>query len=425
MNNPKKLFWKMFAILLSITFSQLSIANPFSRFSNQFSSHASNHISDQTSNKRSKKSAISRVKGDLSIMVLGSGGPIAVNQPKDRAGPGYIIFTDGKPRILMDSGGGTYKTLAKSGVNLKDIDIILLSHLHADHTGDLTPIIKTVYFHNNLFRLQNQNPGSVDFQRLCAGRTAPIRIWGPDETALPTGTPGTAFPNGVKFFDSTKGYVDDHYSVGPTPANPMSKPGSERYLNPFVTAISEQPGCPPVENAPAGTNPVSRFAVSTSNLSSNWAVPPNTPAEVILDEDGLVITAVAVAHGTTPAVAFRIDYKGKSIVFTGDTNSRIMTPAGSALSPALIGLSNDADLLIYDTAITDTLPVTPIFRAIHTSPTDLGVVAATAGVKKLLLSHLTPVTAPAIRNDVIPSIRNSGYRGKIKVARDLKVINIR
>ncbi len=370
-------------------------------------------------------SAIEKVYGDLSVMVLGSGGPIAVNEPDDRAGPGYLIFTDGKPRILMDAGGGTFKTIANSGVNLKDLDIILLSHLHADHTGDLTPIIKTVYFHNNLFRLSNQIPGSIDFARLCAGRTAPVRIWGADETALPAGTPGTSFPNGVKIFDSTEKYVDDHYSVGPTPADPQSLPGSERYLTPFVTAISEQPGCPAVPNSPPGTNPVSKFSITTTNLSSNWAVPPGTPAEVILDEDGLLITAVAVAHGTTPAVAFRIDYKGKSIVFTGDTNSRIMTPAGSVISPALVGLARNTDLLIYDAAITDTLPVIPVFRVLHTSPTDLGVVASSAGAKRVLLSHLTPVSAPAVETDVIPAIEAAGYSGKIKVAKDLTVINIK
>ena len=364
-----------------------------------------------------------KVSGDLSVVVLGSGGPIAADNPSDRASAGYLIYTDGKPRILMDAGGGTFKTLAKSGAGIKDLDIVLLTHLHADHTGDLTSIIKTTYFHNNLFRLSNQTM-PPDFARLCAGRTAPVRIWGPGETSLPPGTPGTAFPNGVKIFDSTAHYVDDHYSVGPNPMNPMAHPGSERYLTPFVVAISEQPGCPATPMAPPGTNPVSRFAVSTSDLSSNWMVPPGTPAEVVLNEGGLKITAVAVAHGTTPAVAYRIDYKGKSIVYTGDTSSRIMTPMGSVISPALVGLATGADLLIYDTAITDTLPTTPIFRAIHTSPTDLGTVARIAGVKKVLLSHLTPVTAPRI-DEVTAAIQAAGYTGKIKVAKDLTVKNVK
>ena len=90
--------------------------------------------------------AVDKVEGHLSVMVLGSGGPVAT--AKGRASAGYLIFTDGKPRILMDAGGGTYQRLAKSGVNVKDLDLVLLSHLHIDHTADLSSIIKTIYFHN-------------------------------------------------------------------------------------------------------------------------------------------------------------------------------------------------------------------------------------------------------------------------------------
>ena len=49
--------------------------------------------------------AVSEVEGSLSVMVLGSGGPIATAE--GRASAGYLICTDGKPRILMDVGGGT------------------------------------------------------------------------------------------------------------------------------------------------------------------------------------------------------------------------------------------------------------------------------------------------------------------------------
>ncbi|MBL1276475.1 MAG: hypothetical protein COB30_010330 [Ectothiorhodospiraceae bacterium] len=55
--------------------------------------------------------AINNVSGDLSVMVLGSGGAIATK--KGRASSGYLIFTDGKPRILMDVGGGTLPVLLK------------------------------------------------------------------------------------------------------------------------------------------------------------------------------------------------------------------------------------------------------------------------------------------------------------------------
>jgi len=115
---------------------------------------------------------LNKVEGELSVMVLGSGGPIAT--AAGRASAGYMVFTDGKPRLLMDLGGGTYQRLAASGYNIHDMDTILLSHLHLDHTGDLAPVVKTIYFHNNLAGTHRSNP---------------IYIYGPAANGVPF--PGT------------------------------------------------------------------------------------------------------------------------------------------------------------------------------------------------------------------------------------------
>ena len=89
-----------------------------------------------------KKLAVDKIDGDFSVMVLGSGGPVATTA--GRASSSYLIFIDGMPKILMDAGGGAYQRLAESGTNIKDLEIVLLSHLHADHMGGLTPIIKSM-----------------------------------------------------------------------------------------------------------------------------------------------------------------------------------------------------------------------------------------------------------------------------------------
>lgn len=313
-----------------------------------------------------KKLAVDKVKGELSVMVLGSGGPIAT--ASGRASASYLIFTDGKPRILMDVGGGAYQRLAASGTNIKDLDIILLSHLHADHTGDLTPVIKTLYFHNNLAG---------------TGRTAPVHIYGPKKNGAPF--PGTTIPQ----YPSTSTYAHDHYAM-------LS--GSERYLNIFATAISQG---------------ASKFDYKVHDLNSSVA---GAGIETVIStSDGLVVKAIAVDHGPVPAVAFRIEYKGHSVVYSGDTGSK---------GPNMISLAQDADMLIYDTAITDDLPPNPVFHVLHTSPTRLGEVAAAANVKKLVLSHITPVTEPRL-NLVKQIIRDQGYTGKIKNAKDLKVYNFK
>jgi len=51
----------------------------------------------------------------LSITVLGSGGPVAT---ADRVSSGYLLSIDGKPRILVDAGGGTFERIGRSGLNV-------------------------------------------------------------------------------------------------------------------------------------------------------------------------------------------------------------------------------------------------------------------------------------------------------------------
>ena len=94
----------------------------------------------------------------------------------------------------------------------------------------------------------------------------------------------------------------------------------------------------------------------------------------------------------------------------------------------MVEISEGADLLIYDTAIMDdepnSSPRDAVFFALHTTPSRIGQVAEAANVKQVLLSHLTRVTqdrTPEIKQ----LIRAQGYRGKIKAAEDLQVINLR
>ena len=95
--------------------------------------------------------------------------------------------------------------------------------------------------------------------------------------------------------------------------------------------------------------------------------------------------------------------------------------------PPYLALARDADLLIYDTAIMDDAP-DPVddagFYTLHTTPTRLGEVAAASGAKRLILSHITPITEGRLE-EVKDIVRDQGYRGRIKAARDLMVINVR
>lgn len=334
------------------------------------------------------KLAVNKVKGELSVMVLGSGGPVATSA--GRASAGYLIFVDGKPRILMDAGGGTFQRLAESGTNVKDLDIVLLSHLHIDHMGDLSPIVKTIYFHARGAKIAGAMPD---------GRLAPIHFFGPSANGIGF-PPVVGADPGVAQYPGSSEYVHGHYD---------KNIGLERYLNIFARAIG------------GGV-----FDYTTTDVSPDWTV--YNPA-TLYDQDGLVITAVGVNHGPVPALAFRIEYAGKSIVYSGDTSSRSTLIDGTPLPNGgnMVDISRGADLLIYDTAIMDdapaALPGDGVFFQLHTTPTRIGEVAAQAQVRKLLLSHLTPVTEPNLA-EIKQLVRAQGYQGKIQAARDLMVLNL-
>ena len=68
----------------------------------------------------------------FSVTVLGSA---AMYQTNERACSGYLLEA-GDKRIWMDAGGGTWRNLQKS-IDFSDIDGVVLSHRHPDHTIDL------------------------------------------------------------------------------------------------------------------------------------------------------------------------------------------------------------------------------------------------------------------------------------------------
>jgi len=72
-------------------------------------------------------------KPALEVVVLGSGGPRAFG----RAGSSYLVLVEGTPRILVDAGPGAFVRIGELEMGLEKVDIVLLTHLHIDHSEDL------------------------------------------------------------------------------------------------------------------------------------------------------------------------------------------------------------------------------------------------------------------------------------------------
>ncbi|WP_108789987.1 MBL fold metallo-hydrolase [Erythrobacter sp. Alg231-14] len=81
------------------------------------------------------------------IQVLGSGGPIAEmptgTNGEARAATSYLLWIDGEPRLLIDAGSGSFLRYAQAGGKLATLDAILLTHVHADHAGDVIDVLNS------------------------------------------------------------------------------------------------------------------------------------------------------------------------------------------------------------------------------------------------------------------------------------------
>ncbi len=74
----------------------------------------------------------------VQLQVLGSGSEELAAR---RAGSGYLLWIDGKPRALVDIGGGAALRFGEAGASATDLDVILFTSLQADRTSDLPALI--------------------------------------------------------------------------------------------------------------------------------------------------------------------------------------------------------------------------------------------------------------------------------------------
>ena len=117
---------------------------------------------------------------------------------------------------------------------------------------------------------------------------------------------------------------------------------------------------------------------------------------VIFDDGNLKITAFEVEHfPVDPSLGFRFDYKGRSIVISGDTD----------YSENLVEQAKNADLLFHDALSQNMIgrleeiskDVNPLLSTVyydiqdyHASPIEAAQAANEANVKELIFYHLTP-----------------------------------
>ncbi len=159
------------------------------------------------------------------------------------------------------------------------------------------------------------------------------------------------------------------------------------------------------------------------------AVAEVSAAGPVTEDDNVKVSAVIVNHPPVkPALAYRFDFRDRAIAFSGDT-----TPLD-----AVAHLAKGADVLVHEAMyvpaveafvqarIAQGFPVSfdafmAHMKADHSPVEEVGRIAEEAGVKTLVLSHLTPAE-DSIGDDTWRAPAAKHFKGEIVVGHDLMVV---
>ena len=95
----------------------------------------------------------------LAVQVLGSGGPELQDK---RASTSYLIWENGRARVIVDAGGGSALRFGESGAKMSDVDVFLFSHFHVDHSGDFPALVFSSWFEDRKRPLPVFGPSGND-----------------------------------------------------------------------------------------------------------------------------------------------------------------------------------------------------------------------------------------------------------------------
>ncbi len=260
---------------------------------------------------------------------------------------------------VVDAGPESVENLVLWGIPLSEIGGVLLTHFHSDHIGDL---------------------GRLNLQTWAGGRPAPLSVYG--------------------------------------------GPGGEQVVDGFNLAYRMDQGYRTTHHTEKIMPPATWPMVAHPVTLNGEATPAKDRTGLALESGALRITAIEVDHAPiTPAYAYRFDYKGRSVVISGDLK----------FHAPLIKATNGADVLVSEAiALSMTRSLQESARAggrertatimhdiedYHITPEQAARVANEAGVK-LLFYHLLPAPDGFLPRRLFAQGINEARRGEWTMADD-------
>ena len=262
----------------------------------------------------------------LKVVVCGSRSPL----PSPGRAESCVLVEAGNDIYIFDLGNGSVNNLTQYQIPWPNVKAVLITHMHSDHMADLP---------------------DAHLQSWIQGRTAPLKVYGPEGINLVT--------KGFELaYSADYQYRSDHHGDDMLP---MSIAGFDA-----IQIIDNQ-------------------------LISN-------------DTPGLEILPFVVDHyPVNSAFGFKISYKGRTVVISGDT-----IHDGSVQK-----YSKDVDLLIHSAISIDIVermrgfaPIPQMDKILfdiqdyHTTIKEAGEISRDANVKHLLIYHSIPTPRNKIMEDV-------------------------
>jgi ribonuclease BN (tRNA processing enzyme) len=96
----------------------------------------------------------------VAVQVLGSGGPELQDK---RASSSYVVWENGRARALIDAGGGSALRFGQSGAQMSQLDVVLFTHFHIDHSADFPTLVFSSWFEDRARPLPVYGPMGNSF----------------------------------------------------------------------------------------------------------------------------------------------------------------------------------------------------------------------------------------------------------------------
>ena len=298
--------------------------------------------------------------GQAVFVTLGTGGGPLIRVK--RAEPANALVVNGAV-YLFDAGDGVQRQLAAAGLSVHAVRAVFVSHHHIDHNGGLAPLLVTRWLLN---------------------ARVPLPVIGPPGT--------TAMVDGI----------------------------ASAYRATELAPITI--GGPPM--------PAIRATLSPQELAGTLDAPT-----LVYQDANIRVLAITNDHYHFPpgsaaaaaarSYAFRIETAGRTIVYTGDSGPSAHLQALAAGCDLLVSEVIDMQAMAAELARAADIP--PAARAPmmahmaqdHLTPENVARLAAAAGVKRVVLTHL----APGMDDETSTAGYTAGmaaiYSGPVSVANDL------